>query len=438
MTEAEALPRAIERIYPPPGPDGIVVYAGDLDVQTNTGSHRAQGQLELHLSPDSWFGVHFKGSFRDLGPISFLRGRTAITVPAGASLEPPAKTRLPAAMPGGNLSEIRESVPAMAVGNLAASKRFLIHYTGPLRPRFRVLDRVAGGGHQGRINFTLPGWVLTMAPNDETKDDDFDGVIEAHSEEGGVTADDVDRLHSRLFAVLGLVAGNEIGIGPVCGLDSDGQVVWANWGAPRLRTGSGAGSWCPRDLIPTALPLISNGYGVITANPARETIIERAIEMLMSADNAGVVDVRVPIACSGLELLSWAVLRNELGMTRREADALNAGTALARLCRWAGIPTAVTDSLPHLDERLDRVGEDGWAGPDIVVNVRNKLLHPPSNPSKPQWPKPDEIVDAWELATWYLQLAILRLLDYRGQYSSRLALGRMESDTEAVPWASEP
>jgi hypothetical protein len=53
-----------------------------------------------------------------------------------------------------------------------------------------------------------------------------------------------------------------------------------------------------------------------------------------------------------------------------------------------------------------------------------------SNPSKPQWPKPDEIVDAWELGTWYLQPAILRLLDYRGQYSSRLGPGRVESDTE--------
>src|SRR6476646_7656189 len=65
MTEAEELPSPIEHIYPPPGPDGIVVYAWDLDVQTNTGSRRIQGQLELHLFPDSWFGVHFKGSCRD-------------------------------------------------------------------------------------------------------------------------------------------------------------------------------------------------------------------------------------------------------------------------------------------------------------------------------------------------------------------------------------
>jgi hypothetical protein len=66
-----------------------------------------------------------------------------------------------------------------------------------------------------------------------------------------------------------------------------------------------------RQLVPAGLDSDratghSSGYGVISANPARETIVGRAIEILMSADNAGVVDVRVPIACSGLELLSWA------------------------------------------------------------------------------------------------------------------------------------
>jgi hypothetical protein len=73
----------IKRVYAPPGRDGIVLYAGDLEVQTGTGSHPVPGQFELRLFPESWFGVHFKGSFRDLGPISSSPGGRSVTLPAG-------------------------------------------------------------------------------------------------------------------------------------------------------------------------------------------------------------------------------------------------------------------------------------------------------------------------------------------------------------------
>jgi hypothetical protein len=192
----------------------------------------------------------------------------------------------------------------------------------------------------------------------------------------------------------------------------------------------------PPHLVPAALPAIATGYGAICADRARETIVERAIEMLLSADSAEVVDVRIPVATSGLELVSRAVLRNELGISKKEFKRLEAGPACARLCEWAGIPTAIPASLPHLADRLERVGEDGWGGPEIVFNVRSKLLHPPSNPKEPQWPKHQELVDAWQLATWYLQMAILGLLDYRASFWSRLRLGRSEMDTEPVPWAT--
>jgi hypothetical protein len=40
---------------------------------------------------------------------------------------------------------------------------------------------------------------------------------------------------------------------------------------------------------------------------------------------------------------------------------------------------------------------------------------------------------AWQLATWYLELAVLRLLSYQGDYVSRLRLGGWDFDTETVP-----
>ncbi|MDX6587687.1 MAG: hypothetical protein QOI31_2160 [Solirubrobacterales bacterium] len=434
MTERNTpLPR-IDRIYAQPGPDGIVLYAGDLEVQTNAGLHRANGQIELHLFPKPWFGAHFKGPFRDLGPISLSSDRRTVAIPANASLEPPPETTLTSGTLDGSWAEIRESIGVITAGNLAAAERFVIHFAGALRPRFRSLQLVEGG-HQGRIEFALPGWQLTLVSVDHGDEEDFDGMIEARPTGGSAVDEDIGRLRSRLFAVLGLVAGREVGVGPICGIAADSKVAWVEWGAPRNRVDPSAVRWCPPDLVPGALPAIASGYSAICGDNARETIVERAIEMLLSADSAEVVDVRIPVAGSGLELLSWAILRIELGMSKKKFKLLDAGEACARLCDWAEIPTAVPESLPHLADRLERLGKCDWGGPEIVFNVRNKLLHPPSSPKEPQWPNPDELVDAWQLATWYLQLSILRLLGYRGEYWSRLRLGRYGADTEPVPWA---
>jgi hypothetical protein len=40
------------------------------------------------------------------------------------------------------------------------------------------------------------------------------------------------------------------------------------------------------------------------------------------------------------------------------------------------------------------------------------------------------------LATWYLELAVVRLLGYQGEYHSRLRLGGWIHDTELVPWST--
>lgn len=431
------MPRRLARIYLPPGPDGIVVYAGELNVECDGRRHRARGQLELHLFPEVWFGAHFKGSFRELQSVSCLPvGQLAVDIPEGASLAAPSGTILRGELPAGSSAEIRESIPHLRAGDLASTERFLIHYTGAIKPRFRVLDRVIDGS-QGQIRFALPGWSLTLATVNSTGPEDFDGVIEARPTDPDVSSDQLGDLQRRLFAVLGLIAGREVAVGPVCGLDAHDMVVWAEWGSPRLRPGKGAAAWCPPHLVAAALPAIAVGYSKACADPAQEVIIERAINILMAADSAEVLDVRIPVATSGLELLAWAVLRREQGMSKKSFGELSAGAASARLCQWADIPCAIPESLPFLTARLDRLSAPSWGGPQIVFNVRNRLVHPPSDRRDPEWPSGDELVDTWQLATWYLQMAVLRLLGYNGRYWSRLRLGRSDMDVEPVPWSTK-
>jgi hypothetical protein len=63
--------------------------------------------------------------------------------------------------------------------------------------------------------------------------------------------------------------------------------------------------------VPTALPALAKGHAQLATDQALEAVVDRAVEYLLSADSAEVLDVRIPLACSGLELLAWAVLRRQ-------------------------------------------------------------------------------------------------------------------------------
>ena len=77
-----------------------------------------------------------------------------------------------------------------------------------------------------------------------------------------------------------------------------------------------------------------------------------------------------------------------------------------------------------------------WEGPEILFNVRNDMVHPPKQLVEPEWPEGDLLFEAWQLGTWYLELALLRIMGYDGQYWSRVRLNRSGADGEPVPWSA--
>lgn len=188
--------------------------------------------------------------------------------------------------------------------------------------------------------------------------------------------------------------------------------------------------------MPDAVAAIAEGYARVTADGAVERVLQRAIHHLLSADSPEVLEVRVPVACSGLELLSWAVLRRNgwiaAGPSRRQLPA----AAQARLLlAWAGLEPELPDELSALAARRGRLGQPHAGGPELVFDVRNAVIHPPKSLKDPEWPSLDELIEAWQLSTMYLQLALLRLLDYQGSYRSRLRLDGTRFDAQPVPWA---
>jgi hypothetical protein len=70
-------------------------------------------------------------------------------------------------------------------------------------------------------------------------------------------------------------------------------------------------------------------------------------------------------------------------------------------------------------------------GPEIFTFIRNRLVHPPK-PSTVQEKVP--YYEAYCLAKWYLELAVLSVCEFRGKYSNRTRSSRWVGQVENVPW----
>jgi hypothetical protein len=427
-------PRAVHPIYRPSEGNEIVVYAGELRLSRDGAAHDVSGDLVLRLGSRPGFSARVAGTQPWLAD-----GNWQVEVPAGTPIHPPTASALPAE-PADAEFWTSDSIPIdyLTAGDLGLAECFVVHVSGPLTSF--SLPRTDGGRGQGQLSITLPDWDLRLAAVDrEAGAEDFSFVINATPHTRPVDADAVQRLRQRLFTLLSFVAGQQIGVMPIVGLDGDGQLVWAEWGSPRFdgfeqRTWR----WCPTHTVSQVLPTLAQAVCELANVPALEKVFDRAVNYLLVANGPGFLDVRIPVACSGLELLGWAVLQREQWLTTDAFGKLTAGHVAQLLCQWAGIPVDLPDHYAALRRRP--TGQQDWAGPDIVFKVRNDLVHPPRKLDDPAWPTHEALFQACQLTTWYLELAILRLLDYKGGYRSRLDLDRPAAGNIApvvpTPWTT--
>jgi hypothetical protein len=423
---------SIEPVYRPQQDGVLLLFGGGLEVAHDGVKHTVTWQVELCLSPKPKLIAHFAGPSADLDRVGFTFNSAdpTVAVPEGADLAPPTGSVLPEHVAGAwTDSPVRLNY--VAAGDLALAEHFLFHVSGleVLAPAVPIAD----GALQPQLDFSLPGWSLVLAP---TRNDDagrgFSAMVKT-TPETPIDYEDLRRLRRRLFILFSFAANREAGVGPVCGCRGRGGVVWAEWGAPRLRTRAGSFRWCPPYKLDKALPVLAQGLAKLAEDPAMEKIVGRAVNHLLVACGEELIDARITVLAAGLDLLAWGQLRRSDWSMRKLKD-LTAAQSTRHLLEWAGIPTAIPESFPILPAKSDVSGPTD--GPWFISEVRNRLVHPPKRIDDPEWPDDAQLRAAWQLGTWYLELALLRVLGYQGEYQTRLELNRYAGHLEPVPWAA--
>jgi hypothetical protein len=417
--------------------DEMLVYAGPLEIPVNGSTEVTEGDLVISFSPRPALQARLAGPEEWLHNLA-LNGDPPreVTVPTGSSLTPPSGSAVPTQPQPGPWMEVPLRLIKVDAGDFSAAVRLIFHVVGRVTssPLPQVPTVV---GRQGQVRFSLPGWDLVLAvADDQPFGDQLSFMVDAMPNTGQtISSEAVETLGLLLQRILGFVSGSNVGVVPALGLDASDDVVAARWATRQVNLDHTPLRWCYEGDVATALPQLAAGRTQLEADdPVLAQCLDRAIALHLAANGQEVLDVKLPVACSGLELLAWSVLQQYDWLSPRATESLKAPGRAQLLLKWAEIPTDLPPSMPALAQRRGKINQPAFQAVELAINVRNKIVHPPNNIRSVEWPSGEELFEAWQFTTWCLELGILRLLEYRGNYRSRLQLGSWSGRVESVPW----
>jgi hypothetical protein len=240
---------------------------------------------------------------------------------------------------------------------------------------------------------------------------------------------DAKRILEALHYLLSFALGSFTGPMLPAGYSQGGQPTWTEWSCPTTDPWSPTYHWCdshhPEQLV-ELFPLFMDKW----RDPYWEGVIRLAIRYYRDANRPNPVQGAIVAAQIVLELLAYAILVENATTPMKKAYGPPAHTNFVTVLTQLGIPIDLPTNLTALTATAK---QRGWhSGPQAVATLRNSVIHPKRN-SRPfdneTW------IDAWRLSEWYVELALLSFLGYKGTYRNRLQREQWVGSVEHVPWA---
>ena len=174
------------------------------------------------------------------------------------------------------------------------------------------------------------------------------------------------------------------------------------------------------------LPTLFQNYSEKILDPIWNTVIQNTIYWYIQT-NIPNVDSGVILGQTALELLAWTYLViDKKILSKSKFKANNTSTNLRLLLEECNIPL----EIPTHVEQLKSILSPGQDGVDLIVKTRNSLVHP----EKSKIFTGAQYYQVLNLQKWYIELVLLRIMNYYGKYFNRLNEELWQGNVESVPW----
>jgi len=155
--------------------------------------------------------------------------------------------------------------------------------------------------------------------------------------------------------------------------------------------------------------------------------------------NSGFVEGAIVMVQNALELLyNWLIV--EKLEIIKDYDAINLAAAnkirllLSQISLSKTIPTTLKETNQFIKKNINEYQDID--GPELFVKIRNAIVHSQAEKRKKLSSIPNRVkYEALQLGLLYLELSVLYILNFKGQYFNRCSGAKWSGDgEEKVPW----
>lgn len=223
---------------------------------------------------------------------------------------------------------------------------------------------------------------------------------------------ELESLLEGLHLFLSFSRGSYCGVAFLSGQDSNGKRVWQQWGSYKVEPWERElPSWVWRMGSERLSSAFAGFWDRFNSAPWADTIA-KATHWYLRSNESNELETSIILSHAALERLAFELVGPKSGPT---------GEWMAKAITQCGIDHKIPASCTDLGKLGNLRGYEH--GPHALAEIRNDLVHPERKHGNIS---PEEQCEAWNLAQWYIELILLHLCDYKGNYWNRLT--RKEED----------
>lgn len=211
-----------------------------------------------------------------------------------------------------------------------------------------------------------------------------------------------------------------------------GQILWDIFGIPHIDYWQNVFSWFDGHYLKSIIVLFPE-----FVKKWKEKVWEEPLKLIiywyiMSNTQQGGLDGAIIMGQSALELISWTYLVNERKMLSEGGfNDLKTSDCIRIMLSTLEIPIDISKDLENL---LKLANKKKWIdGPHAICDIRNDVIHPKKKHSLEI--DTNILIDTWKLINWYIEMSLLKILNYDGLYANRLKKRRWNGILDTVPWS---
>lgn len=234
---------------------------------------------------------------------------------------------------------------------------------------------------------------------------------------------------------LSFAVGRWIGcVFPVGNDGSSSGLSVMEWSCPRVDPFRNCFTWTDMQYSKVLEDPFSSFMSLWDDEDWRE-VLQTALHWYLSANAfSGGLEGAIIQAQTALELLSSAVLvEREKWLSNDGYTRISAAERIRLLIHWSGVSADIPSELVELSKLAK--SENWMDSADAMTAMRNTITHP-TQKNRVKYARHSSAVrtETWKICLWYLELIILKILNYNGAYRSRISCTWV-GHIVPIPWS---